>query len=134
VAQQHGGLPLTEAKGIALNLSVGGRRMDAKIWYSFRINTQILVLKRVLTEMTGHGRRGHTRPTAKSSSMGLPCTGTPRLLLNGDKAQVLDWSCFLETQGPSASLEKNAPRGGVPRGYRGWDRPPAGDPGRWAWS
>ena len=103
----------TEAKGITSTSAWVAEEWTTNIWVFVQaINTQILVLKRVLA---GHepvnADAVHTGPDGQVVVDVFPATGYDRLLLNGYQAQV-----WIE---PGVSAEQ--PRGGgraVPR-----DRP-----------
>jgi hypothetical protein len=80
----------TEAKGIASTSAWVAEEWTTNIWVLVRaINTQILVLKRVLA---GHepvdADAVHTRPDGQVVVDVFPGTGYDRLLLNGYQAQV----------------------------------------------
>src|SRR5246127_934420 len=117
----------TEAKGIASTSAWVAEEWTINIWVLVQaINTQILVLKRVLA---GHepvnAHAVHTRPDGQVVVDVFPATGYDRLLLNGYTAQV-----WIE---PGVSAEQaHEGRRAVPRdqpqGPRGVLGPGCGQP------
>jgi hypothetical protein len=107
----------TEAKGIASTSAWVAEEWTINIWVLVQaINTQILVLKRVLAgDEPVNADAVHTRPDGQVVVDVFPATGYDRLLLNGYKAQV-----WIE---PGVSAEQT--RAEAAARYRGTD---ASDP------
>ena len=107
----------TEAKGIASTSAWVAEEWTTNIWVLVQaINTQILVLKRVLAGREPvNGDAVHTRPDGQVVVDVFPATGYDRLLLNGYKGQV-----WIE---PGVSAEQT--RAQAAARYRGTD---PGDP------
>src|SRR6476659_6859145 len=103
----------TEAKGIASTSAWVAEEWTTSIWVLVQaINTQILVLKRVLAgDEPVNADAVHTRPDGQVVVDVFPATGYDRLLLNGYKAQV-----WIE---PGGSAEQT--RAEAAARYRGTD-------------
>ena len=111
-------LPLMRRKAQHIDFRVGPEKSTMNVWVLVHaINTQIMVLKRVLAgdEPVRAKNAVHTRPDGQVIVDVFPATGFDRLLLNGYKAQV-----WIE---PGVSAEQT--RAEAAALYRGTD---PGDP------